>query len=319
MSSDILFQLHGACLWENVSAYRLFELLGSAKPGLVLALGGWSKRQYLSREYSIAFQHSRYPSAALAIVNRDTIWIDCELHLRTHDCPPAHPPPPDNCVVHPFGQTAPALRPVHGLYFNVLSLFSDVVLIFVPDLGGITETVEFLGLWLNSIIAKESWPCPRFVLLHQDTADFEGMNSAIAAACLSKASNTCIPKGATTTIRNALRISHVLLRAEVHEVVRADIAASCLEKKAAGRDFSAQHLQTLLQHAILHHTQKPLISFDPIIASRLRYPLPPHLQQSITTFLRGFRKVDNSRQVDIVASALVMDAYPPEMHRKLLP
>ena len=84
--------------------------------------------------------------------------------------------------------------------------------------------------------------------------------------------------------------------------------------------FSAVHLDALLRKAALHVAQNPHTIFNYILAARQNYPV----DESLTDHLRSFVALSKNAEVsesavsDYVASALLMDSYPPGMHSSYL-
>ncbi|EED22741.1 conserved hypothetical protein [Talaromyces stipitatus ATCC 10500] len=80
--------------------------------------------------------------------------------------------------------------------------------------------------------------------------------------------------------------------------------------------FCATHLEALMQKAVKHAAQGSRQKFDIIAAARANNPVPQGIEYHLTNFLRlatqhGLPRTDI---VTLVASALAVDAYPPNMH-----
>ncbi|KFY65872.1 hypothetical protein V496_02280 [Pseudogymnoascus sp. VKM F-4515 (FW-2607)] len=89
----------------------------------------------------------------------------------------------------------------------------------------------------------------------------------------------------------------------------------CVERSKAQYIFSATHLTSLFSFACDHFCGDVVRPFNFIRASRLPSPVPKNMSTHLSEFMS---QVDSVRlhtfAVPIIASALALDAYPPEMH-----
>jgi hypothetical protein len=85
--------------------------------------------------------------------------------------------------------------------------------------------------------------------------------------------------------------------------------------------FCATHLEAILRKAVAHVALDPHHRFDTIAAVRENNPVPRGIEYHLGNFLKlatqhGLSLTDLTT---FVASALLVDAYPPGMHSKFDP
>ena len=101
--------------------------------------------------------------------------------------------------------------------------------------------------------------------------------------------------------------------------ILAESESVCIERSKAQFIFSAIHLTSLFSFACDHFCGDVVRPFNFIRASRLPSPVPRNMATHLSEFMS---QVDSVRlhtfAVPIIASALALDAYPPEMHGKAL-
>ena len=81
--------------------------------------------------------------------------------------------------------------------------------------------------------------------------------------------------------------------------------------------FSAQHLGAFLSQACAHFAESPRESFNFIQASRIDNLPALDLKEHLTRFLLKINSLLDLRSfaVPLIASSLLLDNYPPDMHR----
>ncbi|KAM4062068.1 hypothetical protein HRG_013530 [Hirsutella rhossiliensis] len=110
---------------------------------LALAIGGEAKRRFLAR--------GGLPLEDFAVSLRKTgpnslrLLIDCELHLQPDSA--MHRivggPRPGHYAYHLTKSPQRASHFAYGLYYSILSIFGDPILIFVADFG-VEQVLRFL-------------------------------------------------------------------------------------------------------------------------------------------------------------------------------
>lgn len=293
--------------------------MGKARPRSILAIGGRVKSQYLAREFSTTLDHHETPSVALTSLDHKTIWLDCELHSHQMPRIKAKSSTAGCSRLHILNSTAVRVAKIaYPIYTDLLALFSDIILIFVPDFGGLPQVVEFLSSWIKSSIAKGPQVYSRIILLHRKVVADKEVNSLVLAKLASYLRVSCpttafSSKDITDMMNKCFRIHNLPLQSGHRQWLFSEVAGAYRDRRRRGLHFKAHHFKWLLQAGISQYAEQPSVPFNPISSSRLQYLLPEHLGDCLATYLGGIKKISGS-EISIVASALVMDAYPPGMH-----
>ncbi|KAH7131187.1 hypothetical protein EDB81DRAFT_661041 [Dactylonectria macrodidyma] len=325
-STDSLLQLRsnapglpGPYLQENLAPYQLLDAMGKASPRSILAIGGRAKSQYLAREFSTTIDHHETPSVALASLDHKTIWLDCELHSHQMPRIKAKSSTAGCSRLHFLNSTAARVAKIaYPIYTDVLALFSDVILIFVPDFGGLPQVVELLSNWIKSSIEKGPQAYSRIILLHREVVADTEVKSLVLARLASHLRASCpteaySSKAMMDMMNKCFRIHNLPLQSGHRQWLLSEVAAAFHDRRRRGLHFKAHHFKWLLQAGISQYAEQPSVRFNPISSSRLQCLLPERLGDCLATFLGGVKTIGGS-EINLVASALVMDAYPPGMH-----
>ncbi|KAH7123410.1 hypothetical protein B0J13DRAFT_455740 [Dactylonectria estremocensis] len=325
-STDSLLQLRsnapglpGPYLQENLAPYQLLDAMGKARPRSILAIGGRVKSQYLAREFSTTLDHHETPSVALTSLDHKTIWLDCELHFHQMPRIKAKSSIAGCSRLHFLNSAAARVAKIaYPIYTDVLALFSDIILIFVPDFGGLPQVVDFLGNWIKSSMAKGPQAYSRIILLHREVVADKEVNSLVLAKLASYLRVSCpteaySSKDLTDMMNQCFRIHNLPLQSGHRQWLFSEVAVAFRDRRRRGLHFNAHHFKWLLQAGISQYAEQPSVPFNPISSSRLQYLLPERLGDCLATFLGGVKNISGS-EIGLVASALVMDAYPPGMH-----
>ena len=313
--------LPGPFLEENLAPYRLFDALGKKKLRVVLAIGDQVKSQCLMRTWSLLPRKDR--SVAIAALEDDSLLLDCSIHLqRDAEIPRVlGGPRRGDFNLHLLKDPGPgAVKIAFSIYFNILSSFSDVVLIFVPDFGGLTKVVEFLCLWLKNTMKNAIASRPHIVLLDHRVPEAKEVWCRIFASftsCLQRSDPTSMytPMAIKQIMGRCFQIQSLPIQGSIRETVKQELQNSSFDRISRGLDFRAHHGRTLLQAAVRQYAEGAYGVFDPIVAARAAYPLPELLMEHISLFLNTHVKVTGA-EIGTVASALMLDAYPRGMHRR---
>lgn len=316
--------LPGPFLKENLAPYQLFDDLGKTKVRVILAIGGQTKARYLYKQWLIAPGHNGERSVALAAVDDRTLLLDCDLHLCDGKIPRVQGGPHVGASdLHLLKHTTPSTTEIaYSLYIEVLSLFSDIVLISIRDFGGLDEVIEFLCLWLTkSITTKPVVPCS-VVLLETERTSMRDVRDRVFAAFTSqlKVTDPTTPFTPTAVKRIIDDCFRIRVASQSHhgcKYLNAELEVSACDRAGRGVDFTAHHTKELLRAAIRHHAEASSDQFDYVTASRITNPVPGRLTERLIMFLEHCEEL-RDEESGVVASALMMDAYPPDMHCKYL-
>jgi hypothetical protein len=215
------------------------------------------------------------------------------------------------------------------VYYRLLLPFADVVCFFADDLGGIDRVVCRLAAWLDKGPASATEVRPWLLVVVGDGAEEELLASFW----------DLVSAETSIDVRDRFRgVRVVSLSAQRRGVGRRQrhakgpwdgvrdevLRASDLTQRArrgSSSLFSARHLAAFLQHAAENVPDTLRAPFDFIRASRMWNPVAPDLEMHLANFLRGFRSPEAIKDVavPVVASSLILDQYPPGMHRKRTP
>ncbi|RSL77611.1 hypothetical protein CDV31_017317, partial [Fusarium ambrosium] len=99
------------------------------------------------------------------------------------------------------------------------------------------------------------------------------------------------------------------------EILRA-LETSRQSRRRSNYLFSVRHLAEFLQHGANAARNLAYEPFDFIKTSRVRRDVAPDLSRHISNFLEKFTSLSSLKQfaVPLIASSLLIDHYPPEMH-----
>lgn len=260
------------------------------------------KRQRLSAEFpAITSNDEAVGTICLRpMVDGGVILLaDCELHLR-HELPRIHGGPcPGQHTLHQLhGTYVSTTLAAYRLYRGILAPFSRVVVLFVADFCGLTQTLDFLVFWLRQAM-QEPFVATARVLLVLEADDRPGIGSvwfAISTTLLRQL-RICEPTQAYS-MADILKVGKRYINLELlfrDENLATRLNAICKEKSFDPRmALSATHTAFLLHEAVSHFASGAL--YDHFLH------LIKHSKQT------GFDPAI------ILASALALDAYPPEMH-----
>lgn len=312
--------LPGIYVQEHLGAYRCLDNMAASKPRAITAIGGWLKQRFLTTQMGISsLGHS---SIAVAGIGGRCLLFDCELHLHTNNtAPPIRAgPTPGNVRRHLMEHAPPELpRLAYGIYCDILSLFSDVTLIFVPDFDSLQRVIDFLCHWIQCSLSKGFPTFSRILLVHEQRPSQGEVRSILAASFATNLRKKDSTKAYSTSGINSIidacfQITDCTLNDDIGGLLSFQLRSSFLNRSSCGKGFIARHYKAFLQTALRAYIKDPSQPFDFIAASRLRYPVPTQLARSIIVHLGG---PDVSEEhMKVVASALALDAYPPQMHRK---
>lgn len=318
--------LPGPYLQENLAPYRAIDILETNRLQVVTVIGGLQKRTTILRYFGLSRQSAAEYSVALGPQpgNSNTMFLDCELHLQ-----------PDSSIKKINGGYQPGhlryhllQQPVdtaHGLacsfYYNALSLFSDIIVLFVSDIGGLERVIDVLCYWMREGIEKhhQHQTCILLVFGNGNEIRNEVVMGRLEIAMLHRLRAT----NAKTryTLSQMQRIQKRLFNIDIIRQTENFVGAidrallrSTVDRAEIGLHFSPANWKFLFQGATAQFGAQKGSDIDLISASRLHYPVPRYLSDCLIDVLKSCE--DNRELPYIIASALVMDAFPPLMHRK---
>jgi hypothetical protein len=307
-------------LLENTASYRLLDQMGEKRPSVVMAIGGKEKRRFLSRffiNYSMvnnSLALTRWPGQSSRLL------LDCELHLS----PSAEETPQtteeySQWTHHPLKGVSHNVEVASlGLYRVISSSLSDITLIFVSDIGSINKVVHLLSRWALSAMTEEDLIQTKiFLILNEaklysaDALWFELTTSILSELRSSEPLMARTFAQIKQFSRRFFRIS-LLSQEELYNCFCSKASATATHRKNLGLEFSATQWKFLFRSAIAQYTAQPFFPFNIIAATRISYPLPKNLVDYIAGFVEAcsHQGIDSVR---LIASALVLDAFPSNM------
>lgn len=207
-----------------------------------------------------------------------------------------------------------------AVYSRWVHLFSDVVCIFADDFPTLDSVYDHLQSWVYpgsaSTLPLDVWPRLLIVVSedgpHNDLV--EDFGKSIESSLGSQ----------ITLIFSALKIFR-LAGGHLSSLVRYQrfkyqIRGQLEEMRAIRRHlrclFSGSHLAAFCQSAIDHTIATKSGKFDFITSARLAIPIPDNLHQFLEVFsgIATRAKVPYGVTASFIASSIMMDAYPPQMH-----
>lgn len=322
--------LGGPFLREKHSPYELLDRLDTQHLQLITAIGDQQKNRFLEKHLSIRATPPKFKDIKLRSLALDHICLvaDCELHLcRNLMRVKARPRAGDHTIHEIRGASTSSIDQIaYALYHEVLMPFASLVLLFVSDMGGLTDIVELLAFWVNASMSKPTPSQSTMMLVTNDHIQISEVYWRVSVNLLRslRLSHPMKPYSRTDAeniIRQYFNIQ-ILHDDQQHTSIFRSLCDS-LERSAAARQslglgFSAQHMKALLQEAIVQFAKHTSTPFNVYQAARRNNPLPNNMQDHLIEFmlLGNFALEEQS---SIIASALTFDAYPPRMHREQVP
>jgi hypothetical protein len=216
---------------------------------------------------------------------------------------------------------------LHDLIFaRLLFMFVDVICIFAEDVGGLQKVLEMLSLWIN-IGSASSLPYdvrPRVIIVVRETPqsithdvlEVEDFLFDLYARRPSVYETfkdihfSQLPSDELSPEARFLSLGSTISR-QLHDARFARLRHQAL--------FSATHLNELFKLAVQNMTSTPLTSFDFVRSSREGNPVDGALGSHLISFLKlgGKSKIPYEGLASHIASAFLMDAYPPGMHSQI--
>jgi hypothetical protein len=207
---------------------------------------------------------------------------------------------------------------LQAVYCRLLGPFTDVVCLFLSDFPGMPDLANFISAWIHASPGSPSLLLPRLVIVTQETGGntVEWESSFFRELCkkADRPFNTAFaglsvcPLGPGETILDRARCKKL----EGFLLNECDFVASCRTWRHL--NFHGRHVAALFDQAYACFLKKS--DFDYIIASRVSDPIPHGAARQVSYFLRDFTEQEALRScaLPVVASAFMLDAFPPGMH-----
>jgi hypothetical protein len=239
-------------------------------------------------------------------------------------------------------------KDISNLFYTQIMLpFSTLICFFADDFRGLREVATLLATWLVNVINCPSDLLnntqPRIMILlkennsgefNEEAAMLQFLRMLVEEAARHSWSPIERTRGRISPANMAMLFSHfgnirILALPQpqspyqewkaLRKQILDESESVCIERSKAQFIFSATHLTSLFSFACDHFCSDVVRPFNFIRASRLPSPVPRNMATHLSDFMS---QVDSVRlhtfAVPVIASALALDAYPPEMHGKAL-
>lgn len=188
---------------------------------------------------------------------------------------------------------------------------------FVDDLGGMDEVQKILRSWLTDIAHRyepfAARPGLALIMTKNETRASKpaALDYQLQSALLEK-----MISGLVTLDLTGRQSMSPCARFQPLQSIFFDDARAGLDLHDAEKElFSMIHLESLLEKALLNVTQQPDRIFSPVQAAREENPVPAGAMRHLRQFISSTKTtLSQETQAHFIANALLMDAYPPNMH-----
>lgn len=204
---------------------------------------------------------------------------------------------------------------------RLLSLFIDVLCIFAEDCGGLAGVVTKLTNWagIGSASSLPSTVRPRVVIvtrIPEDTFDSEVLRFRSQLFSTPKFSQSFSSLNVINVL-GRLRPSTGSQFSALKEVLAQETQTSRLARTDSFALFSSAHSASFFEKALSRFSKSPEASFDFIRASRdgntVNQEFHDHIDKFMSLCLE--HKLPDSIPLPFIASAILLDCFPPGMHR----
>lgn len=203
------------------------------------------------------------------------------------------------------------------VFVRLLFPFSHVICLFVDDIGGPQQAKNLLVSWLSAMRNQEGQiqSRPELIIVFTDPQTQFGASDVIGH----ELHDALVPLVVSAITIVDLRSRHSLSLAAKFDPLRGKVSraieSSRDRHKAARLLFSATHLRYIVRRATVYFAQQPQSPFDVIKCAREGHEAP-NASHHLREFIRLSKKTGKSTSATAacIASGLILNAYPPDMH-----
>ncbi|KAI1325799.1 hypothetical protein F5Y16DRAFT_400981 [Xylariaceae sp. FL0255] len=327
--------LNGPFLQEDLSAFRNFDRFAESELRFLVAIGDQQKARFLEDVFYLprppVNSADRIRLRCLPVAD-PCVLADCELHRSQQLQRVKAAPQPGNFILYELRERRQrdTAELACELYHRVLSPFATAVLVFVSDLGGPSGVLRLLSCWARDSFDLRHAVVPTTVVLIEGEGahalpTIKDLYFQLSTELLNHLRVQNPTLGITfarvdSLVRRCLDL-RILAAPHVPSQLRSalvDIAhQATFMRRRLRMAFSGLHLKALLRSALAHFAEYPTGAFSIALAARENNPIPAHLRYHMADFLRCARAEGINRassMAQLVAAALLLDAYPPGMH-----
>jgi hypothetical protein len=212
---------------------------------------------------------------------------------------------------------------VTRLYNQLLLPFSDLVCLFVDDLGGMAKVTEHLRSWLHpdqqfALTGIQPW------LLLVVSKDLE-VNEQLMLRELIRAQNGVKPRfrgyqvfNIAESVRQTRATKECQNRPWDRLQAKIWSLSGISRRRREGLLFSVPHFSSFIHSAVDRFVDPGKRPLEVVEASRLKMPVAADLETHLITFLKTMRSTETvtTLGIPIITSSFILDHYPPSMHRE---
>jgi hypothetical protein len=196
---------------------------------------------------------------------------------------------------------------------QLLFSFTDVICIFVEDLGGVQKVFDLLAQWASfgTFFCPDQHVAPSVILVGEGPLDL-----------LSQSCEPLLP-----SFPHVKYVQLLASRKQSRHDARQELRETLLRSVESIRDlrtqiytrFSASHFTAIFELGLVHFVKHEDEPFDILRATR-SCPFPHHFTRHISSFLTLCleRNVSEDMYSSFIAGAISLDSSPPASHRKSL-
>ncbi|KAL9127044.1 MAG: hypothetical protein Q9217_004008 [Psora testacea] len=317
-----------------VNPGRLTRIVGeltnptAQQPSVLFFIGGKAKTQALRELFPNHIKKGRHDGIATLRVDHTSLYSDHPVLFAESD--------PLTTVVSTLDTSCHETESfpirwanpttVHDVYdilhARIFCPFSDVLCIFADDFPDLSSVVDRLKCWAiagggsspprpSVVIVKqggEASASPTLDLLEMQDAQFN-LDQKVLKDFYTSIKVLYLADEQISPLARFRRLKELLWR-QMDEM--RNIRLRCR------RLYSAVHLNKFFQMAVSQTASSILRPFDFVLASRLGNEVGPDHVDHLTSFLRLGTDcgLSNDTIASFIASTILLDAYPPKMHRK---
>ncbi|KFY32432.1 hypothetical protein V493_00208 [Pseudogymnoascus sp. VKM F-4281 (FW-2241)] len=209
---------------------------------------------------------------------------------------------------------------IHHVHARLLSLFTDVLCLFAQDYGGLDAVAETLITWANIGPASslEHPIRPRLLIVANISGDvFASEALRLQLKVLSHPGFS--DSFSSLNVINVLGASGHTPRGHfsaLEQVLKEEIRLQRAARVNTHTLFSMVHIAAFFDLALQNFAKSPLSTFSFIHASRDDFKVSPNFPQHLRSFMSVLadKKLPCHFVWEFIASAIVLDAFPPDMH-----
>ena len=232
-------------------------------------------------------------------------------------------------ISYPIQWRLPHTQRVYDvIHARLTCTFVDVLCIFADDFRNFDEVLFQLQTWavLGRATDQFRMARPRAIIVKQGTdpgpsATYDLLQSENMSYNLHRTDLVQFFSSMTILYLADEQISSLARHRRLKELIQRQTEEVRHIKQSIGCLFSADHLCSLFSDAIKHTAQTMKTPFDFLASSRLANPVSPAFPQHLEGLLRLCRQGHLSYRfyTSIIASSVLLDAYPPGMHGERFP